>query len=89
LLFQLLQMQKHVERLPRSDQRVLLAEDERVLLEVITRVRLLDPRELTAHRGGLMDSDVARALGMVGKSLPQLSETLSAGYFSHSRISAL
>ncbi len=89
LLFQLLQMQKHVERLPRSETRVLLGEDERVLLEVISRVRLLDPGELASHRGGLMDSDVARALVMVGKALPQLSEILSAGYFSHSRISAL
>jgi uncharacterized alpha-E superfamily protein len=89
LLFQLLQMQKHVERLPRAETRVLLGEDDRVLLEVISRVRLLDPRELASHRGGLMDSDVARALEMVGKALPQLSEILSAGYFSHSRISAL
>jgi uncharacterized alpha-E superfamily protein len=89
LLFQMLQMQKHLERLPRSDQRVLLGEDERVLLEVITRVRLLDPRELASHRGALMDSEVARALEMVGKGLPQMSEILSAGYFSHSRISAL
>jgi uncharacterized circularly permuted ATP-grasp superfamily protein/uncharacterized alpha-E superfamily protein len=89
LLFQLLQMQKHVERLPRPAQRVLLGEDEKVLLEAITRVRLLDPRELAAHRGALMDSEVARTLAMVGKALPQMSEILSAGYFSHSRISAL
>jgi uncharacterized circularly permuted ATP-grasp superfamily protein/uncharacterized alpha-E superfamily protein len=88
LVFQLLQLQKHLERLPRPGARPVLSEDERVTLEVLTRVRLLDPSELGQSQG-LSDTETARTLEVVLQRLPVLSEVLSASFFTHSRVSSV
>lgn len=89
LLFQLLQLQKHVERLPRSGYRIVPSDDERVVLEMVTRVWLLDPHELGGVVGSLADTETARTLEFVIQRLPVLSEVLSASFFSHSRLSSI
>ena len=89
LLFQLLQLQKHIERLPRSGTRTLPLADERVILETLTRVRLLDPHELGGANGSLADSETFRTLEFVVRALPNFSEILSANFFSHSKVSSI
>ena len=87
LLFQLIQLQRHFEKLPGHGVYPLPAPDERLLLEAATRVRLLDPRELAKRSAHLADSETMRTLDFVLKTLPQISEILAVNYFSHSRIS--
>jgi uncharacterized alpha-E superfamily protein len=89
LLFQLLQIQKHIERLPRIGNKTLPEPDERVILETLTRVRLLDPHELAGAGGSLTDSETFRTLEFVVRSLPNFSEILSANFFSHSKVSSI
>lgn len=89
LLFQLLQIQKHIERLPRIGHKTLPEPDERVILETLTRVRLLDPHELAGAGGSLTDSETYRTLEFVIRSLPNFSEILSANFFSHSKVSSI
>jgi uncharacterized circularly permuted ATP-grasp superfamily protein/uncharacterized alpha-E superfamily protein len=88
LLFQLIEVQRHLERLPRTRTHTLLEEDERLMLELLTRVRLLDPTELSGSVH-LADSETARTLEVVIQRLPKLSEVLSAEFFTHSRVSAI
>jgi uncharacterized alpha-E superfamily protein len=87
VLFQLVQLQRHFEKLPGHGLHPLPSPDERLLLEASTRVRLLDPRELGDERAQLVDSETLRTLECVLKTLPRISEILAVNYFSHSRIS--
>ncbi|HTI71362.1 MAG TPA: circularly permuted type 2 ATP-grasp protein [Candidatus Limnocylindria bacterium] len=87
LLFQLNQLVKHVERLPREKESALPSPAQRVLLECLTRIRLLDPRPLNRVKGKWHESEVGEAIQRVLKDLPQLSDAIAVSYFAHSSIS--
>ena len=87
LLFQLLQLEKHFERLPRKGSMVLASPEERLLTKMLTSTKLLDPNELGFPGAILAESETARLLDFVLVALPKLSEVLAVTYFEHSNIS--
>ncbi len=86
LLFQLLQLVKHFDRLPQERNSALPTPGQRLLLELVTRLRLLDPRDLVAGpppRGGTVHLVIQQTL----RGLPKLSNAIAVSYFAHSAIS--
>ncbi len=87
LLFQLNQLAKHFEKLPRERESALPSAGQRVLIECVTRLRLLDPRPINRLSSRWHDSDVGRAITNTLNDLPRLSDALAVNYFAHSAIS--
>jgi uncharacterized alpha-E superfamily protein len=86
LLYQLNQLVKHFDRLPREKQSALPTPGQRVLIESVARLRLADPMELGKHTKNWQESAFAEVIRQVGASLPRLSDALAVGYFAHSNI---
>ncbi len=87
LLFQLNQLVKHFERLPGERENALLSAGQRILLECLTALRLLDPRDLNKLKAGWQESDVGRVIQQIRRQVPRLSDAIAASYFAHSAIS--
>ncbi|PAW76115.1 MAG: hypothetical protein B9S33_21100, partial [Pedosphaera sp. Tous-C6FEB] len=87
LLFQLAQLEKHFDRLPHERESALPSPGQRVLIENVARLRLLDPRELTALEGGWHDSKTGTVLSATLADLPKLSDAIAVSYFAHTAIS--
>jgi uncharacterized alpha-E superfamily protein len=87
LRFQFDQLVKHYDRLPRVRESALPDPAQRLLIECVARLRLLDPRELIELDSQWRTSETARALRHVLRSLPRFSDALAAAYFAHSSIS--
>ncbi len=84
LLFQLRQLLKHFDRLPRESSNSAL----QVILEgCLKRLRTLDPGELGGLASDWHISETGRAVQGTLKDLPLLSNALAASYFAHSEIS--
>ncbi|MEK0447058.1 MAG: hypothetical protein RLZZ399_2379, partial [Verrucomicrobiota bacterium] len=78
---------KHFKKLPRIGNGALPNAGERLLIDCLNRVRLLDPSELSAGKDSLLNSQTAAVLSHAIESLPALSETIAVSYFAHSQIS--
>jgi uncharacterized alpha-E superfamily protein len=87
LLFQMNQLVKHFERLPGEKSAALPSAGMKILLECVTRLRLLDPRELAGRHSAWHSGEVGRVLRETLRDMPRLSEALAASYFAHSAIS--
>ncbi len=87
LLFQLLQLVKHFDRLPREKQSALPTAAQRLLISAVAAVRLLDPRELSTQTAEWHLGPTATVLREIVAILPQLSDAIAASYFAHSSIS--
>jgi uncharacterized alpha-E superfamily protein len=87
LLFQLEQLEKHLERLPNRFSGGRMSPEQRTLFQMLNAARMLDPHELGTHRASLDQSETARLLQLVLTALPQLSEILTVTFFEHSNIS--
>ena len=87
LRFQFDQLLKHYDRLPRVRDSALPDPAQRLLIECVARLRLLDPRELVESGARWRESDTARVLRHVVRSVPKFSDALAASYFAHSSIS--
>jgi uncharacterized alpha-E superfamily protein len=87
LLFQLLQLEKHFDRLPQESRTALPSPGQRVLIGTVARVRLLDPRELFHSQGPWHEGETGRVIREVAASLPRLSDAIAVNYFAHSAIS--
>ena len=87
LLFQLLQLEKHFDRLPQETRGALPSAGQRVLIGAVARVRLLDPRELFHSKGPWHEGETGRVIREVESSLPRLSDAIAVNYFAHSAIS--
>jgi uncharacterized circularly permuted ATP-grasp superfamily protein/uncharacterized alpha-E superfamily protein len=86
VLFQFNQLVKHFDRLPLERQSPLLTLGQRILIEAVARVRLLDARELVSpDRKG--ETRVHRVLRQTVEDLPRLSDAIAVSYFAHSAIS--
>jgi hypothetical protein len=57
------------------------------LLESLTALRLLDPRELNQLKGHWQESDTGRVILQIRRQMPRLSDAIAASYFAHSTIS--
>jgi uncharacterized alpha-E superfamily protein len=84
LLFQLNQLVKHFERLPREKQGALPSPAYRLLIECVTRVRLTDPRSLALFPGRWCESEVGQVIQRGLVDLPRLSDEIALSYFAHS-----
>lgn len=87
LFFQLNQLVKHFDRLPREKQSALPSPGQRILIEAVTRVRLLDPRELATTKEPRSKTATAQAIRETLGALPRLAEAIAVSYFAHSAIS--
>ena len=86
VLFQIKQLVKHFDRLPkeRSDSG---GAGKMVLLNALLRLERADPRELAGPSAKWADSGIATAIKETLQALPQLSDAIAASYFAHSAIS--
>jgi uncharacterized alpha-E superfamily protein len=87
LLFQLAQLEKHFARLPHERENALPSPGQRVLIESVARLRLLDPRELTPLEGGWHDAATGTVIRATLADLPRLSDAIAVSYFAHTAIS--
>ena len=87
LLFQMLQLEKHFDRLPQESRTALPSPGQRELIQTVARVRLLDPRELFHSKGPWHEGETGRVIREVEASLPRLSDAIAVNYFAHSAIS--
>jgi uncharacterized circularly permuted ATP-grasp superfamily protein/uncharacterized alpha-E superfamily protein len=86
LLFQLLQLEKHFQRLPREREHALPSPAHRVLIESLARTRLLDPRELSRVSAGWHETELGRTLRHLVRDLPRLSDLITVSYFAHTTV---
>jgi len=89
LLFQFNQLVKHFERLPRERESALPSPGQRVLLESLTRLRLVNPFSLNRAHGAWHTSDVGEVITQTLAALPKLSDAIAVSYFAHSSISRM
>jgi uncharacterized circularly permuted ATP-grasp superfamily protein/uncharacterized alpha-E superfamily protein len=87
LLFQLNQLVKHFDRLPGERENALPSPGQRILLECLTSLRLLDPRGLKKTDGSWQENDAGRVIKQIRHELPRLSDAIAASYFAHAAIS--
>ncbi len=80
--FQLAAVSEHLDDLPQSPQDVPQSEERKLILDLLTRVRLADVHELS--KAGASDGREAfKALfALLAKELPELSEAITRRYFS-------
>ena len=86
ILFQLNQLVKHFERLPRERDSALPSPSQRILLECVTRLRLTDPHTLAGLKTQWHEAEAAKVVQFIARELPRLSDAISASYFAHSEI---
>jgi uncharacterized circularly permuted ATP-grasp superfamily protein/uncharacterized alpha-E superfamily protein len=88
LLFQLNQLAKHFERLPGEREMALPSPGQRILLECVTSLRLVDPRQLNRLDSEWHESEVGTVVSQILSAMPRLSDAIAAAYFAHSAISS-
>lgn len=87
LLFQLNQLAKHFERLPRETQSAILSPGDRILLDCLARLRLMDPSSLVQRKTHWQYTHVGVVVERILRQLPKLSDAIAVNYFAHSTIS--
>ncbi len=85
LFFQINQLSKHFEKLPRETEIVTL--QQKILRDCNSRLHLLDPRELLVRTEKWADGEVGAVISETLRDLPRLSDALAISYFAHSEIS--
>jgi hypothetical protein len=61
---------------------------QRILLESVTALRLVDPRLLNRLDGAWHESEVGTVIKQILGAMPRLSDAIAAAYFAHSTISS-
>ncbi len=87
LLFQLNQLVKHFDRLPREKLTALPGAGQRILIDCVARLRLADPRQLGRIGTKAGDTEIAKVIRHIAASMPGLSDAIAVSYFAHSSIS--
>jgi len=82
LAYQLAKISEHIGQLPKSTDDAVRAPDQRLALELLTKVRLADARELATPDSGGTRVQLAALLELMRQELPRLSELISRQYFS-------
>ena len=86
VLFQINQLAKHFERLPR-EREAAAGSGKQILDDCLARLKQTDARELAGRRASWAESELGRAIAETLRDLPQLSDAIAANYFAHSAIS--
>jgi uncharacterized circularly permuted ATP-grasp superfamily protein/uncharacterized alpha-E superfamily protein len=82
LAFQFSQLAAHVERLPRQTDRRFASPEERLSLEMLTAVRLLNLIGLHCGEGGAQAASLATFLELTVTRLKEFAQQISAHYLS-------
>jgi uncharacterized alpha-E superfamily protein len=82
LAFQLSQLAAHVEHLPRLDARRYASAEERMTLQMLTSVRLLDLTRLLRREKSNNGRELAGFLDTIEEQLKTFSQQISAHYLS-------
>ncbi|MGA2244921.1 MAG: circularly permuted type 2 ATP-grasp protein [Verrucomicrobiota bacterium] len=86
VLFQIRQLAKHFEHLPR-DRESALGSGKSIVAKCLARLNQTDARELATAGQTWPKSEVSNVLAEVLQTLPKLSDAIAANYFAHSSIS--
>lgn len=86
VLFQIRQLVKHFEHLPR-DREIAPGSGKNIVTKCLARLNHTDARELAAASHSWPKSDISGAIAETLQTLPKLSDAIAAGYFVHSSIS--
>jgi uncharacterized circularly permuted ATP-grasp superfamily protein/uncharacterized alpha-E superfamily protein len=89
LIFQLDQIAKHFEHLPREKDNALPSPGQRVMLETLTRLRLADPTSLGGHSADWRKSNIAEVIEDIAQAMPRLSDAIAVSYFAHSAVARM
>ena len=87
ILFQLNQLVKHFDRLPRERESALPGPSQRILIECLARLRLTDPHTLAREKANWHETETAQVVRFIARQMPRLSDAISVSYFAHSAIS--
>ena len=82
LAFQLSQLVAHVEHLPRQSDRRFASPEERLSLEILTAVRLLDLTGLRCSEGGAPTESLAAFLDLMDGRLKDFAQQISTHYLT-------
>lgn len=86
VLFQIGQLAKHFERLPK-EREDLPGAGKQLLQKCLAQLQRADTRELASLTGDFPPSRVAEVIRQTLRDLPKLSDAIAASYFAHSAIS--
>ena len=86
ILFQLNQLLKHFERLPRERDSALPSAAQRILIQCLTDLRLTDPHTLARVDTNWHETAAAKVVQFIAQEMPRLSDAISVSYFAHSAI---
>jgi uncharacterized alpha-E superfamily protein len=87
LVYQLNHLQQHISELPKDRVDHRLNHEERLVLKVLTNLRLADLGTLSVVKDGARSYErLGRLLSRLEKLLIQTSETLSCKYFTHAQV---
>ncbi|MCB0196803.1 MAG: circularly permuted type 2 ATP-grasp protein [Anaerolineae bacterium] len=87
LIYQLDRLQRHIEKMPRDKAFYRLGEEERLILEATTRLRLSDPAVLTQTDGSsLLLKNLDSFMAYLTDQLSQLSNVITQHYFTHTQV---
>ena len=82
IIYQLLQIQQHIAYLPKDSDRKQLSTEERIILELVTNLRLTDTKVLvTTETGAMKRQKLDALLAQIQQQLVDLSDALSTSYF--------
>jgi uncharacterized circularly permuted ATP-grasp superfamily protein/uncharacterized alpha-E superfamily protein len=87
VLFQLNQLLKHIERLPRERENSGAGSSRKILQDCIARLEQADARELALLKNNWHESKVGEAILETLHGLPKFSDAIAASCFAHSAIS--
>ncbi len=86
ILFQLNQLVKHFERLPRERESALPSPAQRILIQCLADLRLTDPHTLARVDKNWHETPAAKVVQFIAQEMPRLSDAISVSYFAHSAI---
>ena len=88
VIYQLAQIDDHLQQLPRaaSDQR--LGDDQRILLETLSELRLSEAEPLVGGRSARSRGDLGELLDQLRARLPRLSDAIARQFLSHNTLSS-
>lgn len=81
IAFQLAALAQHIEQLPGSTGNAARAPEQRLILRLVTELRLAEIERLGRDERGTVE--LATLLEQLARGLPQLSDLLGAAYFAH------
>lgn len=83
IAFQIAALEAHVDNLPRDLQPPARSEEQRIMIALLTALRLAEVPSLCAQDAAKKRPALSHLLEQVAEALPKLSEAITRTYFSH------